>query len=136
MKQRLCRITWGASAPRFLPGIPELSSKYEVVLLSEVTVSRSEAITESKDLVLPRGETGLARNSSGSTFSRALCHEMNYAAFFLLPSNLLSTRIPRSTCFSSIRNGGRNRTTVSCVLLNSTPSAKPASTIGRAGISS
>ena len=66
-----------------------------------------------------------------------LAHHFLYAAAFrFFPSNFFSTRIPLSMCFSSIRNGGRKRTTVSCVLLKSTPSASPASTIGRAGISS
>src|SRR5215469_17741593 len=41
---------------------------------------------------------------------------------FVLPSSLLSTRRPLSTCFSSSRNGGRKRTTVSWVLFNKTPS--------------
>ena len=59
-----------------------------------------------------------------------------YAAFRFFPSSFFNTRIPLSMCFSSIRNGGRNRRTVSCVLLNRTPSASAASTIGRAGISS
>ena len=57
------------------------------------------------------------------------------AAFRFFPSNLFRTRIPLSMCFSSIRNGGRKRTTVSCVLLKRTPALKPSSTIGRAGIS-
>jgi hypothetical protein len=59
-----------------------------------------------------------------------------YAAFRFFPSSFFNTRIPLSMCFSSIRKGGRNRRTVSCVLLNRTPSASAASTIGRAGISS
>jgi hypothetical protein len=57
------------------------------------------------------------------------------AAFLFFPSSFFNTRIPLSMCFSSIKKGGRKRTTVSCVLLNKTPSASPASTIGRAGIS-
>src|ERR1700745_3389264 len=59
-----------------------------------------------------------------------------YAAFGLfLPRNLRRTRIPLSTCCSCKRNGGRKRTTVSCVLLNSTPCASPCSTMGREGMS-
>ena len=41
-----------------------------------------------------------------------------------LPSNFFSTRTPLSTCFSCSKNGGKKRTTVSCVLLKSTPSAR------------
>src|SRR4051812_1564998 len=58
-----------------------------------------------------------------------------HAALLLLPSSFFKTRIPLSTCFSWSKNGGKKRRTVSCVLLNKTPSAKPASTTGRAGIS-
>src|SRR5438270_2718136 len=61
----------GSFGSPFFARHPGAVFQYELVLLSALTVSRSEAITESKDLVLPRGETGLARNSSGSTFSRA-----------------------------------------------------------------
>jgi len=57
------------------------------------------------------------------------------AAFRFFLSSFFSTRIPLSTCFSSSKNGGKNRTTVSCVLLNRTPSTSASSTIGRAGIS-
>ena len=63
----------------------------------------------------------------------------SYAAawvFRFLPSSFFRTRMPLSTCFSSSRNGGRKRRTVSCVLLKSTPSARACSTIGRAGTSS
>ena len=45
-----------------------------------------------------------------------------YAAFFLfLPKSFFNTRMPLSTCFSSSKKGGRKRSTVSCVTLNSTP---------------
>src|SRR5947208_17153797 len=42
--------------------------------------------------------------------------------------HFFKTRIPLSTCFSWSRNGGRNRNTESCVLLNKTPSASACST--------
>src|SRR5215467_12475035 len=53
-----------------------------------------------------------------------------------LPNSFFSRRIPLSTCFSCSRNGGRKRSTVSWVLLKSTPWASACSTRGRAGISS
>src|ERR1700674_2822436 len=59
-----------------------------------------------------------------------------FRAFFrFLPSSFFSTLMPLSTCFSSRRNGGRKRRTVSWVALKSTPSARPCSTNGRAGMS-
>jgi len=76
-----------------------------------------------------RGKPRLYRDAAETKFCA-------FVFLLYLPSNFFSTRMALSTCFSSSRNGGRKRRTVSWVTLKSTPSANPCSTKGRAGMSS
>jgi hypothetical protein len=160
MKHRLCRFTWGASAPRFLRlvSVPSSGAKAQssytfkarpdrvqkndcsydrgrAALQSRVSCSKSDWASTPAALILALG--ALTTPCEAVPFPSCIQSGSfaTYAAIRFLLSSFLSTRMPLSTCFSSSMNGGRKRTTVSCVLLNRTPSASAASTIGRAGMS-
>src|SRR3984885_13637761 len=125
-EHRLCSLHLGSFGSPFFVCHPEQTDQ-RVVILTEADGSRSDPSAKSKDPyppVSPQAWQGISLDA------------VSYAAAFLFfLNNFFSTRIPLSTCFSSSKNGGKNLTTVSCVLLKSTPSDKASSTIGRAGIS-
>jgi hypothetical protein len=123
-EHRLCSLHEGSFGSPFFA-----TTGNNAVILSAADGSRSESPAKSKDPLHPCATTSVARHSRPAFWAAAQA-----AAFLFFLSSFFSTRIPLSTCFSSSKNGGKNLTTVSCVELKSTPSAKAASTIGRAGI--
>ena len=124
-EHRLCSLHLGSLGSPFF-----IWERLCVVIPSEADGLRSEPSAKSKDPLPVGAMTSSARRSHPCFLLAA-----HAAAFRFFRNSFFSTRIPLSTCFSSNKYGGKNLTTVSCVLLNNTPSAKAASTIGRAGIS-
>lgn len=129
-EHRLCSLHLGSSGSPFLNCHLE-----QLVMLSGVTASRQRSCYAVEGSLPSHIPARTPRHFAGRLPLNQARPDPHAATFRFFRNSFFSTRIPLSTCFSSSKNGGKNLTTVSCVELKSTPSAKAASTIGRAGIS-
>ena len=129
-EHRLCSLHLGSSGSPFLNCHLE-----QLVILSGVTASRQRSCYAVEGSLPSHIPARTPRHFAGRLPLNQARPDPHAATFRFFRNSFFSTRIPLSTCFSSSKNGGKNLTTVSCVELKSTPSAKAASTIGRAGIS-
>src|SRR5215469_12212617 len=116
----------GGNPPRKPLGPRVLSDEPNLIQLQSFVCDVHHHMATQTKVQLP-SDCEVARESGVHTAAVAF---VCFAAFWAAANCRFSIRTPVSTCFSSIKNGGNIRTTVSWVMLMSRPSAIAPSRIG------